>query len=79
MIFSAFAVRIANGNRILRAVGFAPMRTRRNFFTTVAERCGTLLKHAENVRAVITNGVGLRVSDAPPGRGTKIGMKSVSR
>lgn len=73
MIFSAFAVRIANGSRMPRAAGFAPTRTHRNFFITDAERCGTLLKRAANVRAVITNGVGLRVSDARLGQGTKIG------
>ena len=74
-ITAEFDVLCANGRPRNRAVGVAPTRTRPNFFTVVAGRCGILLKHAENVPFVGINGVGRRVCAAADGRATKIGMK----
>ena len=74
-VFRRFAVRIADGSPMRQAVGFVLIATRRNFFIIRAARCGIHLKRAANVRAVITNGVGLRVCDAAVGRVTNIGMR----
>ena len=60
-ISAEFAVPFANGSRQNRAVGFALTATRPNIFTAVAALIGTLLKHAENVRRALINGVGHRV------------------
>jgi hypothetical protein len=54
--------------------GFAVIAISPNIFTADAKRLGTLSTHAENVRDVIINGVGLRACLAANGLCTEIGM-----
>ena len=70
-----FVVHCAIGRRRLQAVGVALIANFPKTFSVVVSRIGIPLKHAENVRPALINGVGHRACIAPNGRATKIGMK----
>lgn len=73
MISAAYAVRSANGNRKLQAVGIAETAVIPNIFSTPAALIGTLLKPKENVPVVCINGETHLVFTAVNGLCMKIG------
>jgi hypothetical protein len=76
-ISAASDVRIANGNRRLRAYGFVVIVIFPNIFITVAKQPGILLIQVGNALAVSINGVGPLAFRAVSGPGTGIGIKKI--
>lgn len=74
---SAYAVRIAGGNRENRAFGHVGIAIIQNIFITAAAPTGILFPPAAFVRRARTNGFGHRACAAPNGRGTTIGTKTI--
>ncbi len=70
-----FVARYVIGDRPNRAFGVARMQMHRNIFMTAVLRIGTRLKHTENVRPALINGVSPRACVAGNGRFIMIGIK----